>query len=326
MIINLDGVYVYSSGVVSGPLEAEGLLAKEFDESILDNYDGCDSFELCEQSMVKKSIDYALRKGNLNINEIDVACGGDLLNQCATSNYVAKELPFPFLSMYAACATSCLVIGEAALLLKHKKLKYALAFTSSHYACAQRQYRFPNGYGLQKKECTTYTVTGAGALVLSNQVSNIKLKQWIIGQVIDIGFKDVNDMGSAMAPAVYHTLNNYLIKTKQKISDFDLIVSGDLSKTGLKILKSLLTKKGYQDLDRINDCGLMIYNDKQKVFCGGSGCACSMVVLISKLLKEIKGKRILLLASGALLTPILSNQKQSIPCICHGIVFEGGDL
>ncbi len=323
MIIDLDGVYVYSQGCVAGPFEAQGLLANDFDECLRDNYDGCNSFELCEQQMVKKSIDYALRKVNLNLDDIEIACGGDLLNQCSTSNYVAKDLPFPFLSMYAACATSCLVIGETALLLKHKQLKYALAFTSSHYACAQRQFRFPNGYGLQKKECTTYTVTGAGAIILSNQKSNIKVKQWIIGEVIDIGFKDVNDMGRAMAFAVYHTLNNYLIKSKQQINDFDLIVSGDLSKGGLKILKALLTQSGYQDLERINDCGLMIYKDQQQVFCGGSGCACSMLVLISKLLKQMEGKRILLLASGALLTPILSNQKQSIPSICHGIVFEG---
>ncbi len=326
MIYYFQNIYVHSSGVVVGPLEKQGPLASYFDEAIDDEYVKQASYEQAEQQLLRKAIDYALMKGNLKSNEISICCGGDLLNQLSSVNYVMKQMQASFVGMYAACATSSLIIGEAALLLSNSSCNYTMAALSSHYATAQRQFRYPNGYGIQKKDCTTTTVSAGCSLILSKQKSDIQISQWIIGKVYDSHLQDPNDMGSAMVKAVYHTLVDYLSDSKQSIKDFDCIVSGDLSNIGLSILKDLLKQDGYDELERINDCGLMIYDiEHQKVFSGGSGCGCSMAVSLAYLLEEMKNnkyQRILVLASGALLTPLLSAQKQSIPCICHGIVYE----
>ena len=326
MIYEFNDIYVVSSGVVVGPLEMQGPLASYFDEGVLDEYVGQKSYEQAEQQLLRKAIDYACIKANIHLNEINIACGGDLLNQLSSCNYVMKDCPFPFVGMYAACATSSLIIGMAALLLTQSNQNYSMAALSSHYASAQRQFRYPNGYGMQKKATMTTTVSAGCALLLGKLKTDIKVKQLIVGKVYDSHFQDVNDMGSAMVHAVYYTLTNYLKETNASMNDFDLIVSGDLSNIGLQILKDLLKKDGYQNLDHLYDCGLMIYDiKKQKVFSGGSGCGCSMAVSLAylfQMMKQGKYKRILVLASGALLTPILSAQKQSIPCICHGIIYE----
>lgn len=328
--ITFQNVFVSSRACAVGPLEAQGPLKGKFDFCFDDLYCNEKSFEKAEQKLLYSSIDLAIRKSELSIEDIGLLCGGDLLNQLLSSHYVARDFHKPFIGMYAACATSSAVIGQAALWVENGYVEHALAFTSSHVATAERQFRYPNEYGIQKKETTTSTVTGAGAVVLSKRPSKIQVSAFTPGMIVDWQHTDANDMGLAMAPAVFSTLITHLKDTNRTIQDYDCIVSGDLSAVGFSFLLDLLVKDGYKIDDRLNDCGLLIYDTKkQNVFCGGSGCACSMVVSIAELLHLLEEgvyKRILVIASGALLSPVAIHQKDTIPCIAHAIVYERRDL
>ena len=327
--INFQKVYVEARATSVGPLENQGPLKEVFDHAYQDNYCGCDTFEKAEQQLLRDACDIALRKAGITPKDLDVAIGGDLINQLTSSHYFAKDLPVPFIGMYGACSNSSLVIGQAAMWVEHEMAKRALAFTSSHVATAERQFRFPNEYGIQKKETTTSTVTGAGAIVLSSQKSPIRVTAFTPGKIIDWGHKDANDMGLAMTPAAFDTLVTHFKDTHRSFKDYDLIVTGDLSKIGYSFLTDLLIQEGYDIDNRLQDCGLMIYDVvKQDVFCGGSGCACSMCVSMAKLLDMLERgecKRIMVLATGALLSPVAVQQKGSIPCIAHAIVYERSD-
>ena len=324
--IHFHNVYVASRGTSVGLLEKQGPLGNRFDYTHEDNTCQQDSFEKAERYMLQEAVDAAIRKSDYSIKDIEVMIGGDLINQLTSSHYFAKEFPISFLGMYAACASSSLVIGQAALWVEHQLAKTALAFTSSHVATAERQFRFPNEYGIQKKETTTCTVTGAGAVLLSRKKSKLKVASFTVGKVVDWQYNDANDMGVAMAPAAYDTLTTYFKDTNQSFQDFDLIVTGDLSKLGFAFLRDLLLQNGYCCEEKLQDCGLMIYDIvKQNVFCGGSGCACSMCVSMTKLLdllEQQEARRIMVLATGALMSPIAIQQKESIPCIAHAIVYE----
>lgn len=327
--LQFKNVYVQSSGCAVGPLEKAGPLGNYFTHSFDDNYCQESTFEKAERRLIKEAVSDALKKGSMSTHDLELAYGGDLINQCASSNYFAKDLNVPFVSLYGACSTSALAIGHAAIAVEHLNMKHVLAFTSSHAATAERQFRYPNEYGTQKKETTTSTVTGAGALVVGNKPSDIAITSFTIGQVIDWNFTDANDMGRAMAPAAYDTLMTHFKDMNRTFDDYDLIVTGDLSKLGYAMLTDLCLKQRFQLENKLNDCGLMIYDiNEQPIFCGGSGCACSMVVTVTKLfdlLKTKKMKRILLIATGALLTPIVLAQKEAIPCVAHAICFERKD-
>ncbi|MEG0409354.1 MAG: stage V sporulation protein AD [Erysipelotrichaceae bacterium] len=326
---NFTHVYVESRGLIGGVKEKQGPLGSLFDKNYEDYYAGEKTFEKCEQLMVKEACDYALRKANLKINDLDLLIGGDLMNQLSTSHYFARNLNIPFIGMYAACATSSLIIGQAALYIEYFLANKVLAFTSSHANDAERQFRYPNEYGVQKKTSTTITVTGAGACVLSSKQSKIKVTSFTIGKIIDWDYKDVSDMGKAMAPAAFETLLTHLKDTNRNIDDYDCIVTGDLSKLGFGFLCDLLKQEDMKT-EILNDCGLLIYHENQAdTFCGGSGCACSMLVSMSDLLNKIEDgtyHRIMVIATGALLSPIPIEQKESIPCIAHAIVYEGVTL
>ena len=328
--ITFQNVYVTSRGCAVGPLEASGPLKGKFDICFDDLYCNEKSFEKAEQKLLYSAIDATMRKSKVVMKDVDLLCGGDLLNQLLSSHYVARDFHHPFLGMYAACATSSALIGQAAIWVEHGYAQYALAFTSSHVATAERQFRYPNEYGIQKKETTTSTVTGAGAILLSNKPGNLKVTAFTPGEIVDWQHTDANDMGLAMAPAVFSTLTKHLKDTNRTMQDYDCIVSGDLSEIGFSFLMDLLVKDGYDIDDRFNDCGLLIYDrKKQHVFCGGSGCACSMVVTIAHLLQLLEEgvyHRILVIASGALLSPVALQQKDTIPCIAHAIVYERGDV
>lgn len=324
--IQFHHVYVQSRAAVAGPLEKEGPLGERFDKTYADAYCGEKSFEKAERMLLRDAVDIALRKGKLTVADIDMAVGGDLLNQLMSSHYFAKDLPMPFWGMYAACATSSLVIGEAAMLVEQEAAAQALAFTSSHVATAERQFRFPNEYGIQKKETTTSTVTGAGAIVLGRKKSAIQVTAFTPGRIIDWDHTDANDMGIAMAPAAMDTIKQHFKDLHRGFDDYDMIVTGDLSKLGLSFLEDLFSQEDVDTRQRLHDCGLMIYDiEKQDIFCGGSGCACSMCVSMSELLQRLEDgvcQRILVLATGALLSPVAIQQKGTIPCIAHAIVYE----
>lgn len=324
--LTFKNVYVCSRATAVGPLEQEGPLAGLFDKSYEDNYCCESSFEKAERHLLADACDIALRKADLKVSDIDILLGGDLINQLTSSHYFAKDLAVPFIGMYGACSNSSLLIGQGAIWVEHGFAKRALAFTSSHVATAERQFRYPNEYGVQKKETTTSTVTGAGAIVLSNEKSMIKVTAFTPGKIIDWDHTDANDMGLAMAPAAFDTLTTHLADTKRTIKDYDMIVSGDLSKIGFSFFMDMLYQEDYEVDNRLHDCGLMIYDfEHQEVFSGGSGCACSMCVSLSTLLNKIEqgeAKRIMVLATGALLSPVAVQQKGTIPCIAHAIVYE----
>lgn len=328
--IHFSQVYVTSRATSVGPLEKQGPLHAYFDVTHEDTYCGCATFEKAERQLVREASDCAMRKAKLHVDAIDIVIGSDLINQLTSSHYFAKDVALPFIGMYGACANASLVIGQAAIWVEHNMARHALAFTSSHVASAERQFRYPNEYGIQKKETTTTTVTGAGAIILGNTPSAIQVSSFSVGRIIDWGHMDANDMGKAMAPAALDTILTNFKDTNRSFADYDFIVTGDLSSIGVAFLGDMLAQEGYPTYDRLLDCGLLIYDvHHQNVFCGGSGCACSMCVLLSKLFAMLENnecQRIMLVATGALLSPVAVQQKESIPCIAHAIVYERGDV
>jgi stage V sporulation protein AD len=329
MLLKYQNVFIQSHGCAVCEKTANNLNQEHLDYIFKDDLCNEDSFEKGERALLRKACDAAIRKGRMHINQIDCALGADLNNQLSASHYFMRDLEIPFIGMYAACASSSLLLNQAAMMLQ-QNVNQILVFTSSHYAVASRQFRYPNTYGEQKKVTSTTTVTGAGAMILSHRPSSIRVVEGFIGRIIDWHYDNVSDMGRAMAPAVYENFMTYLNETTFKLEDFDCIATGDLSQAGFQMFCDLLQTSQIEVNNQFTDCGLRIFNlDEHDIFCGGSGPACSMIVLISDLLDQLqkgKLKRILLLGSGALFSNVAIYQKESIPCICHGIVLERCDL
>lgn len=320
----LHNVYIQCVGTTAGKLEGEGPLGNCFDKKCQDHYNGQDSYEMAEISMLKEAIDISHKKGGIKKEDINMYFGGDLNNQITATNYTAKELMRPFMGMYAACATIGLTIGNAALMIENGSLQNANAIVASHNATAERQFRYPNEYGIQKPETTTFTATGATSVVLSNQKQNIRVESVTFGKVTDYNQTNPNDMGRAMAPAAYDTLKTHLQDLGREGTYYDIILTGDLSTYGKTILEEMM-KKGNINYHQYNDCGCLLYDGEQEVFQGGSGVVCSALVTFGHIYqKMLEGayKRVLILSTGALLSPVMTNQKQSIPCICHGFSLE----
>ncbi|MFD3447897.1 stage V sporulation protein AD [Microbacteriaceae bacterium 4G12] len=320
-----NNLYVTATGTAVGPMEAAGPLGNCFDVTYDHLHCNEDNWELAERRLMSDSIQQALKKANLQSSDIDLLLAGDLLNQNVTANYTARALPIPFLGMFGACSTSMETVAVGAALIDASFAKRVLATVSSHNATAERQFRYPTEYGAQKPSTANFTVTGAGSVLISNEPSAIKITAATIGKVQDLGITNPLDMGSAMAPAAAHTIQQHFEDLRRTAEDYDLIVTGDLSKVGTPITKQLLLEEGYVLGDVYNDCGLMIYDENQDVFAGGSGCACSAVVTYGYLLQELRlGNitRLLVVATGALLSPIMMQQRETIPTIAHGVVFE----
>ncbi|GAE36764.1 stage V sporulation protein AD [Halalkalibacter akibai] len=317
-------VYIQGAGTAVGPEESKGPLADSFDVKYDNLYAGEDNWELAERRLMKDAVETALKKAEKKSSEIDYFLAGDLLNQIVTSNYYARELEIPYFGLFAACATSMEGLALGSLFIDTKVANTALIAVSSHNATAERQFRSPTEFGGQRPDSATFTVTGAGAIIVGTKPSTIKITDATIGKVKDLGIKNPFDMGSAMAPAAADTIVTHLQETKRDASYYDLIVTGDLSRVGSGILRKLVQDKGV-NLAEYQDCGVMIYHQEQPVFAGGSGAACPAVVTFGHLLKEMnrgKIKRMLVVATGALLSPLMMQQKESIPCIAHAVAFE----
>lgn len=323
--MSFEDVYILSSGTVVGPKEKKGPYGHYFDTSVKNCYATKKSFEDGEIAMVKDAIQIALKKSKLQLEQIPMLFGGDLTNQIAISSMVSQDLPGAFIGVYAACATSTLTLGLAATYIHLGLIPYALAYTSSNYAVAERQFRYPNDYGIQKKESTTTTITGAASFVLSNQKSPIQVTEMTYGSVYNSKLSDLNDMGSPMAYAAYHTICDHLQNFHRKVEDYDLILTGDLSKIGSNVLRDCFRADGIE-LYQHKDAGSIIYHrEEEKVYAGGSGPACIAVIAGSVVLKEMqegKYQRVLLVATGALFSPTLSQQKHDIPVIAHALTLE----
>ncbi|WP_079479894.1 stage V sporulation protein AD [Halobacillus salinus] len=316
-------VYIQATGTAVGPLEGEGPLKDYFDRIYDKLHCGEDNWELAERALMMDAVHQCLQKAGVDESTIDLFLAGDLLNQNVTGNYVARQLGIPLLGMFGACSTSMETLATGAALVSSGYADRALVAVSSHNATAERQFRYPTEYGGQKPKTATFTVTGSGSALISKNPSDIRIESATIGKVLDYKLKDPFDLGSAMAPAAWSTIKTHLEDTGRVPSDYDLIATGDLSAVGTPIVRDMLKQDGFDVSEVHNDCGLMVYHSDQPVFSGGSGCACSAVVTYSKLIDELKQgnlKKILVVATGALMSPTMLQQKETIPGIAHGVV------
>lgn len=321
-------VYIEDTATIAGAYEAEGPLAKYFDKSYTkDLYFGEKSWEKAEIRLLKDTISLMLDKTNKKDSDINLIISGDLQNQIASSDYAIREFDIPFLGIYNACATSSegMIIGAS--FIDNKSVKNCLVSTVSHNTSAEKQYRNPTEYGTPKPETATFTVTGGAALLLTSKKTKIKLTASTIGRIIDKGTKDVNHMGAVMAPAAADTIYRHLKDLDRNPDYYDLIVTGDLGEYGKQILVNYLKQVYKLDISKnYDDCGTMIYNTKkQAVLAGGSGPVCSALTLCSYILKEMREgrlKKVLYVPTGALFSPTMYFQKESLPAIAHAVSLE----
>lgn len=323
--LSFDNVYLDSGAIVGAKMEKEGPLSKYFDLLYDDLYCGERTFEKAEQHMVKDAFKTIFKKSKFKEKDIDIMFGGDLLNQITTSSYISRDYNIPFIGTFSACSSFTLTLGLASSYVNFGYAKNALAFTSSHNATAERQFRYPLEYGVQKKDTTTYTVTGACCSIVTNEKRDIRVKSFTIGKVNDAGISDANDMGNAMAISAYDTIKTHLKDLNIDHTYYDLIVTGDLSTYGKQTLIELFKRDNIK-LDNYQDCGLLIYDkENQKVFAGGSGCACCGCVSLGLLKSKLENgeiNNVLIVATGALLSTTSVGQKETVPSIAHAIGLE----
>ena len=326
MTIKFNNVYLENVSTVAGPFVIEGPLKDNFDKKFIDFYDGEKTFEKCEMKELKESIKILLDKTKYNEEDISFGISADLMNQLTISNFVYSKLNIPFLGVYNACASVCEEILIASSILENEKNKKAICTTSSHNMTSERQFRNPVEYGAPKPKTTTFTVTGAASLMLTNAKTDIKVTSATIGKVIDMGVDNVFDMGAVMSPSAAYKLNEHLKQTKTKVSDYDLILTGDLGVYGKDIFKEICEKEYNIKLDKnYDDTATMIYDYKGNIYAGGSGPACMPLVVYSSIIPKMKQriiKKVLLIATGALMSPTTCNQKFSIPSVSHAVCLE----
>lgn len=314
---------IITSAAIGGKMESEGPLGDYFDKINEDPYFSEGTFEKGESQLQKQAITHALQKASIPPSDIDVMFGGDLLNQCTGTTYGVRDFEIPFLGIYGACSTMAEGLLLSSIFVDGGYAKKALAVTSSHFCTAERQYRFPLNYGGQRTPTSQYTATAGGALVVSAKGDPPYVRGCTIGKVIDMGVTDANNMGAAMAPAAYSTISQFFKDTGLAPSYFDAIVTGDLGKVGSRILCELFERDGISIRDNHKDCGLMLYSfDEQDVHAGGSGCGCAGSVLCGYLLPQLRSgsmKNILFAATGALMSPTVNQQGESIPSISHAV-------
>lgn len=314
---------IISTAAIVGKKEGDGPIGSCFDRVITDLMWGEKSWERAESKFAEETAKEAIKKADLAAVDIDFLFGGDLLNQCISTNYAARTLNIPFLGLYGACSTMSLSMLLAAVATDGGFATNCAAVTSSHFCSAEKQFRFPLEYGGQRTPTAQWTVTGSGCAVISQNGTGPKITAATIGKVTDFGVCDLNNMGAAMAPAAADTLIAHFKNTSTLPGDYDLILTGDLGAVGKSILEELMTKSGYDIGKNHNDCGLIIFDNKnQDTHAGGSGCGCCASVFcgyIFPLIKTGKLKKVLFTATGALMSPTSVQQGESIPCIAHTV-------
>lgn len=318
-----DNVIIRDTYTIAGSKEGEGPLKNNFDMVVQDDLFGEDSFEKSERKFHLTAVENLLKKNNLNKNEIDLLISGDLLNQIVSSSFAARDLEIPYIGVYGACSTMSLSMGIGALLIDGGFANNVICATSSHFCSAERQYRAPLEMGGQRFMSSQWTVTGAGAVWLSNHGEGPKIKHVTFGKIVDLGVSDANNMGAAMAPAAYDSLRQHMIDTK---IDYDLITTGDLGTVGKSIVNKMFNEDNQSIESKYDDCGTIVFDlKKQDVHAGGSGCGCSAIVFGSFLYKKLINKEIknlLFTSTGALHSPTVTLQGDSIPGIAHCIGIE----
>lgn len=314
---------IVAHAAIGGKKEGEGPLGTYFDFLGKDARMSQKTFEKAERKLQELALDTAKRKLGISYEDIDVLFAGDLLNQCISSSFAARGTAIPFLGVYGACSTMAESLLLAAAFVDAGFAQTAAALTSSHFASAERQYRFPLGYGGQRTPTAQWTVTGAGCCIVRKGGCGPRIEAATIGKIQDYGIRDANNMGAAMAPAAIDTLRAHFHDLRRVPSDYDLIVTGDLGSLGKTIVLDQFRRTGV-DLSAVyEDCGLLIYDTKtQDVHAGGSGCGCGASVLCGYLLDKLEKRelrKLLFCATGALLSPVSSWQGESIPGVCHAV-------
>lgn len=313
---------------VVGKTEGEGPLKDEFDFVFEDDTLGEASFEKAESALQEEAVTRALSKAGKTPDDVDFSLAGDLLNQCIGSSFGLRSLNMPFIGLYGACSTMALSLGLASMLVDCGAARVTVASTSSHFCSAERQFRLPLEYGGQRTPTSQRTATAAGASVVEKKQSGKPTVDAVtIGRITDLGIKDANNMGAAMAPAAANTIADFLKDTSSSPSDFDMILTGDLGKVGSRLLCELLQKDRGIDIKSVHaDCGLLLYDiEKQDVHAGGSGCGCGASVLNSYIMRRLESgelSRVLFVATGALMSPTSSLQGESIPSIAHAVLLS----
>ena len=317
---------IASFASVAGKKEGQGPLASYFDLVENDTKFGQKSWEKAESQMQILALEAALKKKDWQTKDLDVIFAGDLLNQCVGSSFSLRASGIPFYGLYGACSTMAESLSLAAVMVDGGYARRAAAMTSSHFASAERQYRTPLVYGGQRTPTAQWTVTGAGCILVQPEGEGPYVQAATTGIIADYGIKDANNMGAAMAPAAYETIRAHLQDLNLEASDYDLIVTGDLGVLGKEIVADLFLKDGAPLGNIYYDCGTMIYDiEEQDVHSGGSGCGCSASVLCGYLLKNMqqgKWERILFCGTGALLSPVSTQQGESIPTVCHAVTIS----
>lgn len=317
---------ILSTASIVGPKEGQGPLRRYFDAVIEDEKWGEKSWEKAESKLLRETFAKVLHKSGKTLDQINYIISGDLLNQCIASSFGLREAEVPFIGIYGACSTMAesLIIG--AMLIDGGFADNIICITSSHFCSAEKQFRFPLELGSQRPPTAQWTVTGSGGLLISGEGAGPNITYLTAGKIVDLGIKDANNMGAAMAPAAADTIMEHFKDTGLSPGYYDLIVTGDLGVLGKSICEDMLKDEGYDISGRYNDCGLMIFDrEKQDVHAGGSGCACCAAVLAGYLYQEIVAgniNKLLFVATGALLSPTSTQQGETIPCIAHAVSIE----
>ncbi|SDB86929.1 stage V sporulation protein AD [Pelagirhabdus alkalitolerans] len=321
---------IRSSATTAGPFEAKSKIAHKIDLLYRDLYMEQSSYEKGHQRMIEDAVNILLRKEKQTKDAIDLFISGDLINQMTPTNFAATKHSIPFIGLFNACATTVGSLALSAALINAQLAESIITGGSSHYAAVEKQFRYPNEYGAQKPPTSQWTVTGAGFGLISHQKGDAIINRATIGKIADYKQTDPFNMGAAMAPAAYDTITTHLKDFGLSLTDYDVIVTGDLGQIGQAILFDMLEDNGFAiDRSTFIDCGLSIYNDDQNVFAGGSGSGCSSLYLYSHLLDMIRSNEIsqcLMIGTGALLSPLSALQKQTIPAIAHAVSIKGASL
>ncbi|MBA2877636.1 stage V sporulation protein AD [Anoxybacillus ayderensis] len=321
---------IVATATVGGPFEANGKIADDFDLLHEDLWLGEDSYEKAHKVLFEEAFFQAMKKARIEKEQVQFVISGDLINQMTPSSFAARTLSTPYLGVFGACSTSMEALALSAFIVNYGGAKYILTGAASHNAAVEKQFRYPTEYGGQKPPTAQWTVTGAGVALVGKEGDGPRVTSATIGRVVDMGLTDPFNMGGAMAPAAVDTIEAHLRDMEIDASHYDLIVTGDLGKIGRTVSLDLLRKNGMElEDERYQDCGLLIYREGQPVLSGGSGAGCSATVVYGHLLNRMKRgeiKRMLVVATGALLSPLTFQQGETIPCIAHAVAIEyGGD-
>lgn len=322
-------VIIKETASIVGKKEGEGPLRDTFDVILDDDYCGEKTWEKAESMLQKNTAQKALEKAKLKDSDIDYILAGDLINQCIGANYAMRDFDASFFGLYGACSTMAESMTLGAILIGGGFANNTLCITSSHFCTAEKQFRFPLEYGGQRTPTSQWTVTGSGCAILSSEGNGPHITHTTTGKIVDLGIKDVNNMGAAMAPAAADTLITHFKDTDLSVDDYDVILTGDLGVVGSELLYELTEKQGYNIRGKHIDAGKIIFDiTRQDVHSGGSGCGCMASVFCGYMFKQLKLKKynnVLMMATGALMNTMTIQQGGTIPAIAHAIAIKNTD-